>query len=277
MGLDPKVRERFLKLLGIETDAREPQFREDLRALDREAASRGMFQSGSHLHNIKKSHERELEERAALAWGALTRAYESSASPDIPDLGESLKSMLIEEINSAAQRMDGSFRSYVERIAPPSNARPQGVDDCRRRLIRKFEAEIDIYTDAAADRRASQQEVRSHQYNFYGAVGAVQTGANSHSNVVQNLNPADKTALLEALSLTRDAIQMVSELSERQKFELIEIADDCQQELEVSSPNSTKFLTMLNVLATSIQTTASARPAYAALKSALLPLGITLP
>jgi hypothetical protein len=277
MSLDPKVRERFLKLLGIETDAREPQFRQRLQGLDREAASRSMFQSGSHLHNITESHESELEERAALAWGCLTRAYESSASPEVADLAESLKSLLREQINLSAHRMDSSLQSYVERIAPPLHARSQSVDDCRRRLVRKFEAEIDIYADTAATRRASQQEARSHQYNFYGAVGAVQTGANSHSNVVQNLDPVDKTALLEALSLARDAIQTVSELSERQKIELIEIADDCQKELAAPNANNTKLLTMLNVLAATIQTTASARPAYAALKSALLPLGITLP
>lgn len=114
-------------------------------------------------------------------------------------------------------------------------------------------------------------------YNFYGAVGSVQTGANATANVIQNLGADDRATLSSAIQQVRDALSNAQTVGEQQRKELLEIADECVSQMSASSPNNTKLLTMFNVLGTSIQSIASAQPAYQALKIAVLPLGITLP
>lgn len=43
------------------------------------------------------------------------------------------------------------------------------------------------------------EKQNAHSYNFYGAVGAVQTGANAVSNITQSLGADDKERLKQAL------------------------------------------------------------------------------
>lgn len=117
----------------------------------------------------------------------------------------------------------------------------------------------------------------TQNYNFYGAVGSVQTGANATANVVQNLGADDRASLLSAIQQVRDALSNSPSVGEQQRSELLEIADECASQMTASAPNNTKLLTMFNVLGTAIQSIASAQPAYQALKGAILPLGITLP
>jgi hypothetical protein len=46
------------------------------------------------------------------------------------------------------------------------------------------------------DDESQREEILKKGHNFYGNVGAVQTGANALANVVQNLSEGDKTALM---------------------------------------------------------------------------------
>jgi hypothetical protein len=46
------------------------------------------------------------------------------------------------------------------------------------------------------DDESQREEILKKGYNFYGNVGAVQTGANALANVVQKLSEGDKTALI---------------------------------------------------------------------------------
>ena len=117
----------------------------------------------------------------------------------------------------------------------------------------------------------------THNFNFHGNVGSVQTGANAIANVVQNLGADERTALVSALQQVKEAIGIAPSLAEPRRQEILKVAHECSSQIESESPNDTKLLAMFNVLGTTIQSIASAQPAYQALKTALFAIGITLP
>jgi len=183
------------------------------------------------------------------------------------------KAELHSKINTFAAELANSLQSYVQRL--PVLVK-MSLEEARLHLVGKHDIEVDLYEDSLMS-SGKDHGLVSSQYNFYGSVGAIQTGTHSLANVVQGLGAADQAALVQALELAREAIHNAKQLGDRQQNELLEISAECESELRSSSPNNTKLLTMFNVLATSIQAVASAQPAYQALKLALLPLGVTLP
>jgi hypothetical protein len=168
--------------------------------------------------------------------------------------------------------------SLEERVKRSQLNMSVSLTDALRASLAKHEVEIDLYVDSLTNSQAGEgKHPMTQNYNFYGAVGSVQTGANSVANTVQNLGGDDRAALTAALQQVREAVVVAPAVGEQQRRELIEIADDCATQMASESPNNTRLLTMFNVLGTAIQSIASAQPAYQALKVALVPLGISLP
>ena len=117
----------------------------------------------------------------------------------------------------------------------------------------------------------------THNYHFHGNVGSVQTGANAVANVIQNLSVDERASLAAALQQFKKAIEIAPSLTKPERQKLFEIAQECSSEIGSESPNDTKLFAMFNILGTTIQSIASAQPAYQALKTAFLVCGITLP
>ena len=153
---------------------------------------------------------------------------------------------------------------------------PSTLTETAKLSKEKHNIEIDLYVDSLRETGKEALPPRA-TYHFYGSVGAVQSGANAYANVVQHLADSDKQEIINALNEVKLAVQNASKKSEREIHELIEIVDDSIDELAKSNPNNTKLRACFDVLSGSIQAIASAGPAYHALKSALLPLGIMLP
>lgn len=159
------------------------------------------------------------------------------------------------------------------------NIEQVSLKEVSEHVIAKHEIEIDLYVDTY-EKHSEKSDSNAGQaptYHFYGSVGAVQTGPSALANIVQNLSNEDQEAIKQALSLARDAITATSEIEETQKKELVEIVDDAKKELDSEKPNNTKLKSLFTTVAETIQTLASAQPAYQALKAALIPFGIILP
>lgn len=276
MALDEKIKERYSKLLVIKMDEQSKQMAELLRSIKFDMSRRGMAQSGGHVAQLFDAHKKELETRAALAWQALHRAHQTCGAPVYEGLGIDLKSELKNTIQAEADKLKSSFGDQAKKISVFRDHPQFDLAANARLLVNKHDLEIEIYEDSfmsgKKDENASVQ-----QYHFYGSVGAVQTGANAKANVVQNLDASEMSSLKEALRMSREAISSYTSLDDAKRQELIGVADDCILELDSASPNNTRLLPLFTVLATSVQAIASARPAYLALRTALLPLGITLP
>ncbi|WP_144409301.1 hypothetical protein [Pseudoxanthomonas suwonensis] len=270
--LDANFINRYSRLLEARTAERLRQFPSELRQISARAAQRGIFHSSVHASQVHQAHERELEVRAILAWESLARVQRTLGTQPDGTLRQDLKRQLSSQVNSFCAELSQSLQQQLQRL--PRN-QVLSLDAMRQHLIQKHDVEIDLYVDSLMN--SPEQDSAQAQYNFYGSVGAVQTGANAQANVVQNLGADDRAALTESLTLIRDALQQASDLAETQRQELLEIAAECETQVVADSPNNTKLLTMLTILGTAVQSIASARPAYQALRTALFPLGITLP
>jgi hypothetical protein len=110
-------------------------------------------------------------------------------------------------------------------------------------------------------------------YNFFGNVGAVQTGPNATANI-QSLTAEGRAELISAIDSLQAALAC-SDLSNRDDLE--EVAEDAKTGLASAHPNLTKINSYLMALSEAAQGIASARPAYDALKALLAPVGIFLP
>lgn len=276
MALDPKIADRFSKLFAVQLDEQSNHLAETLKGIKYDMSRRGMFHSGVHVGQIFDTHKRELEVRAALAWQALHRAHSSCGSPNYSGLAADLKAELKKSIDAQVGHLNASLSGHASKLTTFHRSPEFDLTRTGRHLVAKHEVEIDIYEDSLMGDNGDSSS-SAPQYHFYGNVGAVQTGANASANIIQNLDASEKAALVEALRMARDAVGAPAELEELKRKELVAIADDCITELGSSSPNNTRLLPLFVVLATALQAISSAQPAYLALKTALLPLGIPLP
>lgn len=266
---------RFERLIEVRIAERRKQFPIELGQIDAQANASGMFHSSRRILQSQQAHERELEVRTILAWESLVRVHRTFGCP-VPDtLRDDLKTEMHKRIDEAFSELSGSLD---ERTKKSQLNMSVSLADAHAAVTSKHDIEVDLYVDSLSISHPEQGALAMMQnYNFYGTVGSVQTGANSIANVVQNLGPDDRVALQAALQQVREALSNAPSVGEQQRRELLEIADECSSQMATESPNNTKLLTMFNVLGIAIQSIASAQLAYQALKGAVLPLGITLP
>ena len=248
----------------------------ELAQIDATAAANGTFHSGGRLKQVHRAHERELEVRTIIAWESLVRVHRALGAPLTGTLRDDLKAEMQSQIAAYFQEIDESFRNAMSKSRLGAGL-SLDLDEAKQHVTAKQDVEIDVYVDSLSVMLSSQSATVEQSYNFYGAVGAVQTGASAVANVVQNLSSDDQRSLMTALEEVRKVLAITPDLPEQQRRDLVEIADECSSQMAAQTPNNTKLLTMFNVLGTAIQSIASAGPAYHALKSAVLPLGLTLP
>jgi hypothetical protein len=273
--LDLTLQARFEKLLEARISEQRKQFQLELGQIDAQAASYGRFHSGSRLLRLQQVHESELAIRAILTWESLVRVHRTFGCPMSDTLREDLKAEMSSRIAQCFSELNWSL---TDRVQKTQANLPFSLNEARLAVAAKHDIEIDLYVDSLSTNTLQQgTPAMTQNYNFYGNVGSVQTGANSVANVVQNLDADDRASLSSALQQVKEALSVTPSIEDTQRRELLEIAEECASQMAAKAPNNTKLLTMFNVLGTAIQSIASAQPAYQALKMALLPLGITLP
>lgn len=152
------------------------------------------------------------------------------------------------------------------------------LESTRQAALVKIGTEIDLFVYSLKKKVEMQEkEATSTIFNIYSPVGAIQTGDGSIANVTQSIDPEVGDQLREILNeicarLTKEDIDLPYP-----KQEIIEIALEGEEELKKQTPNITKLRSMLLAVGTAIQTIASMKPIYEALKQALTYLGISLP
>lgn len=270
-----KFLERVNRLIEVQLTERRKQIPLEISRIRNEANAVGMLSSGRTILQIKESCEREIEIRAVLTWRSLVRVINTLGYDSKDNLGNDLKEYLNNTINTNFEELNQLLNQNLGRMKPEQVP----MDEARNHAVSKHEIEIDLYVDTLIEQTEDNNPAvePTHSYTFYGNVGTVQTGAGAQANVVQNIGADDQEALKQALSLASEAIQAATDIADTQKNELVEIANQARNELDKEKPNSTMLQSMFITIGTTIQTLASAKPAYQALKGALIPLGITLP
>lgn len=114
-------------------------------------------------------------------------------------------------------------------------------------------------------------------FHFHSPVGVVQTGPGATASVVQALGAEHRGALLHALRLVGEALSAMKELPGSSKEEVLELVEEGRTEIQKPRPNGIRLGAVLSAVAAAIQTAGSLQPAYQALKTVLVRLGIPLP
>ena len=274
--LDEKVIERATRLIEVQWNERRNQVPMEISRVKGEANTRGVFHSSMTVLQIKDICEREIEIRSVIVWQSLVRVLRLLGGVPQQNLAEDLKHFVQQRVNEAYEELT---RVLSANLMGMMKIEQVSLTPSRDHVIAKHEIEIDLFIDSQAGSSKEPQATvdSTSNYHFYGNVGAVQTGPGAEANVVQNLGTEDRAALEQALSLAREAISVAETISRGKREELLEIVDEATSELSKEKPNNTKLQTVFSTIATTIQSLASAQPAYQALKGALIPLGIILP
>lgn len=275
--LNNLIADRAVRLIEVEFEKRRKSLSLDMGKIKADLAQRGMSSSSAAIDSLDHLFSRELEIRSIIAWQNIVRAHQNNGSPISSGLRDDLKQEVNKYICQAFDELTSSLQRELQSSGlkglPPTPH--QTLADTKIREIKKHDVEIDLYIDSLEQKATSKPLLQN--YNFYGNIGALQTGANATANIFQNLNENDKSAIKDAMQQARNAIQEDAELAPDQKKEIIEITNECEAQINSGHPNNTKLLTLLTVLGTTVQSIASAPTAYNSLKAALLPLGISLP
>lgn len=274
--LDSTLLDRLKGPIDVAFAERRNQVPMEVMHVNAEANKHGMFHSSRRLLEIHAIYAREVAIRVQLVWQSIVRVHRTLGS----QVTDSFRSDLKDELRNYATSIHRELSGLLEETYRGSSIQmgKTTLDDARDLAIAKHLAEVDIYVDSLLTAQNSSGATSlPGTYNFYGPVGAVQTGVGAVANVVQTLSNADRASLRDALNQVKVALDASCSIPEVQRTELTGIAVECKREVEASNPNSTKLMALLVVLGTTIQTIANARPAYEALKAAVLPLGINLP
>lgn len=239
-----------------------------------EAAHRGAFHSGGTILMINEILGRELQARAILLWQAIVRVHRIVGVDEDVDLADYFKRVFRQYLDEALNALLSVYEKQSQLISVKAPSNLKGIAELS---IKKHDVEIDLYVDSLRGKGRDAVASPASTYNFYGSVGAVQSGPGAYANVVQNLAASEKRDIVDALQEVKSALQNVTDRDEKETGELIELVDESVIELQKSNPNSTKLRAWFDVIAGTIQVLANAGPAYRALKAALLPLGIVLP
>lgn len=101
---------------------------------------------------------------------------------------------------------------------------------------------------------------------------------NESSNICRlRIGTEDKAAFLEVLDWLASDLEQAVDVGSDIKRKLQELIPEAAAQLKKDRPALIKVKSLLQGIATTIQTLGSMQPAYQTLKVALVPLGISLP
>lgn len=273
--MDERISIRIQNLINGQKEDRRSQLFDGISRIKSELAQHNALHSSTTAQQIYKLCARELETRATQIWESIKRVHQTYGVPHSESLSNELNDLFKQYISTEAKELTDVM---IQNLMDRSFAMFCHLDPDVQNVLEKHNAEIDLYVDSLKySTKRSENSNESSTFNFYGNVGAVQTGTNAHANIIQNLSPDDKSKLEYALTFVNESLGKIEEFSAVQKEEIAELVNDARNEIEKQKPNNTKLLTLLTSVGMTIQTIASAQPAYQALKVALLPLGIALP
>lgn len=260
--------ERIVKLASKTVN---PQLRDlDQRlAFGAEAIRRKLHGQGSMFVYLMQLYQQEVMRRADIIWRNLHRAHNAMGAPLTDTLRADLVGAFRGDVDAVMQGLWPRFDKDMAG-APKLTKEPDWVsqlDAARENELARYEAEIDHYV-TSLETASSRGRAPAASYVFHGHVGAVVTGANAVTNVVQNIGAAEREGLRKALEVVKEAIAQAPELEGRPGQELSELADDAAAEIAKESPNTQRLMITLQTLAAAVQGIASAPGAYEALRAA---------
>lgn len=260
-------------LLDAELRLRDQAMERDTQLIKEQMSVRGALRSGMTVTQISQLTCQEFRTRTHVAWDTLLSVLSEVGVSPAKELRRDLVAWIEYFIENTFQILSTRLNHSTSNLGFGAGVGP--LQDEAAALKREFEAKADLLMASLKQRVTSSPTAPI--MHFHGAVGAVQTGAVASASVTQHIGQADLAAVKVALDRIADEIGASADLASDARGELAEVLKDVRDELAKPKPNSIRIRQLAMGVATSIQTSASLRPAYEALKAALLPIGVTLP
>ena len=236
-------------------------------------ASRGLARSGMVIYFLKNVILDELKARANNILGTLIRVYSQLGTGFNDSLGLDLK-------KEANILFDEDKKELIEKIKHKLSWASQNQLSIEVESIgpKNFlDAEIDLYVETLKRKQREPANVAQNVINIHAPVGALQTGPGATAHIIQSITSEEKELLLDGLKRLKEDLSKIIDIENETKGEILALAEESENELKKENPRIPILRSMLNSIATTIQTIGSLQPAYQTIKSALAPLGIYLP
>jgi hypothetical protein len=243
-----------------------------LLACDSEFAARGQFNSSMRVQKRGLVACQELEVRADIIWSLMRRCRPWFGEPD-DALLDSLSQQIRHHIDAQATavlQLAGQTPTDPQRRAAAIEV---PITACREQLVKKFWSQARFFVDELKHPAAT--DVPNSSMNFYGNVGAVQTGLYATAHV--QIGAADSARLVEALEGLREALPSAADMAPDAREQSAGLVTDIIAAARVDKPNRLTLNSLFMGLAVTVQTVASLRPAWDAVRQAAAAIGVHLP
>ncbi|MDR3427913.1 hypothetical protein [Silvimonas sp.] len=272
--LSALVMDRFTRLCELETQKIDDQLNQEIGKLAAEMNANGQYRSGAYIMFVQKQYANSLKTRIRATWQAMHRVINNNGEVIQGESREELKTIIRSSI-------DRALHDLSPRLEAATRDRPQNVSvslvEAAQDSLQTHELEIDLYVDSVTKKQCIEvSPAEGTSYIFYGAVGAVQTGAHASASIVQNLAQEDRDQIVKAIKLVIEHVESSDQLTNTTKEETIAVANEALEEIGKEKPNNTKLRGFFDILAQTVQTVSAAPGAYTALQNALLALGISI-
>jgi hypothetical protein len=267
---------RIRETVTADIGPRDATVLQNLQAVQRQLAAKGMARSGNELHERARVATDELDIRAGLIWGIIRKCHDTFGRRDSPQLLADLQQQLREYVTAHAITLTG----IVDPAAAPSWPRDTGnyvrdaISTKRDQLIAKYQNDAYFYVRAAVQTPAPAAAAAGGIVVTGGNV-TILTGDYSTANI--NIDSTAASRLAQANTALIEAIQNAPDMAADQRERSLDIAKDLETAATAAKPNGPKILGLLGGLSSTVQTVASIKPAWDALKAAAAALGINLP
>lgn len=256
------------------------RIQDQTRQAHRAAAARGMLNSSFCINQVCDIHTCQLNVFSNLTWQIIHRVITVANIGLYEEKGNDLKTLFSEVFDECSNKIASSLKSELNRAKLPRgdehwmNIFSAEVEHSRA----KIHSEIDLYIIGEQARANNISENSGGSVvNFYSPVGTVQTGSHAVANVTQTIDASVRQQISNSLDLAQKAIDSLDSSSFPNKDDLLEIIVESRKEIQKEKPNNTKLRSFLSDTALALQTIASAKPAYDALKPVLAFFGVPLP
>ena len=266
-----------------ESYGREVRFGNQVTRVKNDAALKGQGQSGALLEAMSDVCAEEAEARADRIWRVMHRAIVATGVTFSPELASELISafdgIFLRYASAAIERQ---FEEVLKNLGIPDAtfARTPFSDRVfgARQMVR---AEIELFARSLERKPEFERGASSSVFNIYGPVGALQTGPGSSASVVQNLDGATRSQLIEALGQLAEQVAKAATLDSWRVDEIQTALDETRAELGKPRPGQTMLMAKLQVVANLVSSATQIAPAlksgYEALRSLLAAHGFVLP
>lgn len=273
--LDPKVTQLVERFISLQFEERTKQLGQDISKSQNDAAIKGMGRSSVVVQLVYDHCARDIELRTLIVWQNLCKILSRAGFVLTDTLADDLKREVTKYADRIYLEPDKRYQDVVRTVGLRTTA--QTLMNARDNALAKVSAEIDLFVLGLRRQQEAKETQCAPIFHFHSPVGTVQTGPNASAQVFQNMSTQDRELLLEAIVGLRQALDGIDRLPAHPKEEIIELVEEADKETTKPKPNSTKLRSIFTGIAEAVQTVASLKPAYDALKLSLIPFGIFLP